>query len=166
MGEVERNSLNFWCQKITNDPELLPEDKEGRKQGAPGFDGKIVKTYCNISVQRICRGLGYDKLDGMLANQMHEYLSKNWIIPAGDKKDKMLAAYNAGKIGDLAILAQKGNEHGHVAIVAPREPMLFSGKWGLYVPQVANVGKTNGFMGANWAFPEVPDVFVLGRTIT
>lgn len=175
MGEVEKNALLFWCQKIVNDESLLAQDPRGKKIGEPEFvlnPGENLTTFCNIGVQRICRGVAYTKLDDMTADQMHDYMEKNWIIPYGTPKDKMLAAYNASKIGDIAILSYKHNPHGHVAVCAPSGPMIFSGKWDLYSPQVANIGgmmkdgsTANGFKGANFAFTEIPDVFLLGRTI-
>ena len=169
MGEVEKNALLFWQQKIVNDPEMLAEDPRGNKVGSKEFEikkGEALKTFCNIGVQRICRGMDYDKLDGMIANSMYEYMSKNWIVPTGSKVDKMQAAYIAAQLGDICVLALKGNPHGHVAIAASVKPMLFSGKWCLYSPQVANIGKNNGFIGANYAFAEVPEVFILGRTVS
>ena len=169
MGEVEKNALLFWSQKLVNDPEMLAEDPRGNKVGSNEFklnQGESLKTFCNIGVQRICRGMDYQKLDGMVANQMYKYMAKNWIVPTGTTVDKMHAAYTAAMIGDLCVLALKGNPHGHIAVVAPQKPMLFSGKWNLYSPQVANIGKTNGFMGANYAFAEIPEVFILGNTVS
>jgi hypothetical protein len=168
MGEVEKSALLFWCQKIVNDPEMLAEDPRGVKIGAPGFrldPGEDLKTFCNIGAQRICRGLNYNNLDDMVADEMYKYLIKNWIMPIGNLAEKFLAAYSAAVVGDLCVLAWYQKPHGHVAVCAPLRPMLYSGKWSCYVPQVANVGKTNGFTGANYAFTEPPDVFVLGRTI-
>jgi hypothetical protein len=40
----------------------------------------------------------------------------------------------------------------HVAVVYPGRPMMYSGKWNIRVPCVANVGKKNEVMGANYAF--------------
>ena len=165
MGDVERNSLEFWCGKIVNDPDLLPYHRIENGKG-------ILVTHCNIAVHRICRGMDYHNLEDKLANDIRDYCAKNWITPHGEHKDKMLSAYNAGLLGDLAILAYSDKPHGHVVVVAPRKPMLYSGKWGLYVPQVANVGGFRkdgtpncGIMGASYAFHEIPEVYILGKTI-
>lgn len=169
MGEIERNSLEFWTRKILNDPELLAEDPRGNKVGSATFllkPGESLRTFCNAAVQRICRGLEYDKLDGMTADEMHDYLEKNWIIPYGSTADKMQAAQSAALLGDIAILSWRHVPHGHVAVVYPDKLKTFSGKWGLYVPKVANVGHKNDVMPANFAFTELPDVFVLGRVVS
>lgn len=169
MGEVEKNSLLFWCQKIVNDPNLLAEDPRGNKFGSDKFSilpGENVTTFCNIAVQRICRGLDYNKFDDMVADDMHAYMLTNWILPVGTLGDRMAYAYGSAMVGDIAILSWLHIPHGHVAVAVPVEPMLFSGKWNCYVPKVANVGEHNDFMGANYAFTEAPDVFVLGRTLS
>lgn len=168
MGQVERERLQFWTDKIVRDPELLAEDPRGHKVGSQGFmlgPGEHLTTHCNTGVQRICRGMEYDKLDSMTADEMHAYLKKNWIEPYGSTQDKMIAAYSAALLGDLAILSWVHEPHGHVAVVAPEKTQIFSGKWQLYVPKVANVGQKNDIMAANFAFTELPDVFVLGRTV-
>lgn len=168
MGQIERDQLLFWCQKVVLDPAMLAEDPRGNKVGTKEHRldvGEHLKTFCNIGVQRICRGMDYDKLDGMMANEIHDYLTKNWIVPSGDLDVKMLAAHTAAMVGDLAILSWSHVPHGHVAVVAPVKPTLFSGKWKAYCPQVANVGPENAIEGANYAFGQIPEVFILGRTI-
>lgn len=167
MGQVEANELKFWVDKIVRDPDMLPVFRMVGKQ-------PVEETHCNIATYRICGGMGCHDLDSLSANDMHEYLEKNWITPYGSTQDRMTAAYNAALLGDLAVLAWKNKDgQGHVAAAAPYKPMLFSGKWGLYVPQVANVGGHRrdgepnvGVMGANYGFSSLPDVFVRGKVVT
>ena len=131
------------------------------------FKLPIKRTFCNVAVRRICHALGYDGLEGQIANQMVEFCLKKWIVPCGDNQDKFNAAGQAAEIGDIAILGAKGTPPGHVAIVHPGK-MLYSGTWSLYCPLVANVGKDNKICGANYAFPvkePTPEVFILGRVI-
>lgn len=169
MGEVQRHGLEFWCQKIVSDESLLAQDKAGKKLGEQGFDGKITKTFCNIALHRICRGMEYDTFEGMLADQIFDRCLAKWIVPPGTNQERLNAAVAAAELGDLAILAVRSDKlrgvlHGHCAIVYPDKNKGYSGKWGLYCPKVANVGKTNGILGANYAFEEVPFAFILGRT--
>lgn len=151
MGEVEANSLLFWCQKIVNDPEMLPA-------------GTV--THCNQAVNRICTGMDYDQFHDKMANEIIAHCRKYWIKPLGIAKDQMEVAHKSAQVGDLALLGLEDAPHGHVAICAPGGPMVYSGKWGMYVPRVANVGKSNAFMGANYAFDKIPEVFILGKTIS
>lgn len=164
MGEVDANSLRFWCDKIVRDPDLLAEDPRGNKVGSAAFllkPGEELKTFCNFGVERICQALGYDNLFGKMANQIYDYVSENWAQVTEDD------AVAAAKIGDLVLGAWKSDSgHGHVAMVYPDlRPTIFSGKWKVYCPWVANVGKTNDVMGANWAFADRPQYFRLMKVI-
>lgn len=147
MCEAKAYELKSWCDRVVSSSDLAP---------ANGV------TFCNIAVHRICRGMGFDKFEGILANQIYEYCVMNWERPWGEKEDMGKQAAEAAGKGDLVIAAVKGNPHGHCAIVYPKGPMLYSGKWGMYVPRVANVGKENGVMGANYAFRDPPEYFIRG----
>ena len=155
MAEIDKYRLEHWTKKIVNDPELLPEDSKGHKLGDKDFKLPIVKTFCNFGVQRICHALEYDNLAGKNANQIYDYVSANWA--RCHEED----AVKAAKLGDLVLGVWKNPDgHGHCAVVYPSDnPMLFSGKFGIYVPWVANIGKNNGIMGANYSFKERPEFF-------
>jgi hypothetical protein len=173
VGKVERDALLDWCKRVVGERALLPEDPRGHKLGDVGYGllgRERAKTFCNIGVHTICMGMEYDEMrageEVMLANNMYDHLKKNWLVPDGSPALKMKMAHEGAMRGDLCVLAAKGKPSGHVAVVAPVKPMLYSGKWGMYVPQVANIGMKNGFMGANYAFESIPEVFLLGRTLT
>lgn len=155
MGEVDANRLRFWADKVVRDPEMLAEDRQGRKLGSTGFQPPISKTFCNIAVQRILRGCGYDCLDGKTANQIYDHCLSNWARCVEED------ARSAANSGDLVLACWKNQKgHGHVAVVYPdKGPMIFSGKWNCYTVKVANVGQKNDVIGANFAFSERPEYF-------
>ena len=112
---------------------------------------KTGDTYCNFGVQSLMRrGYDYYALDGLTANQIHDYLAshpKEWAKVSSEE------AVNGAMQGRCVIAAKKYEKHGHVAGVAP-VPALFSGSWNKYVPVVCNIGKRpNGYMKASLAFP-------------
>lgn len=112
------------------------------------------KTYCNLFVTWACEEYGATDFEGKLANEICDILfkSKSWRCVEGETANKI--ANNGG----LCIAAQKNKPHGHVCIVYPGA-MVWSTKWGLECPVVANVGKRNGVMGCNWAFAKEPLYF-------
>ena len=57
------------------------------------------------------------------------------------------------------LLGTPANPPAAVAVLFPGA-MVFSSKWQKECPVLANVGKRNGVMGANWAFETEPDYFV------
>jgi len=119
----------------------------------PAFQSKNGQTFCNFAIQLIGEGyFGTDSLNGLNANQIHDKISKEW------RKVNAEDAANFAK-SSFVIASQKGEAHGHVATVLPL-PLVSSGKWGVKVPQCANVGKTNGIMGVNFAFATEPEYFV------
>ena len=130
-------NLMYICQKVVNDPDLLARDG---------------KTFCNIAVNRICIFLGYDGFSGLIANKIYEKCAGTpvWL------QVSEYEAHQGALEGELIVATIKGIPNGHCAVVYPGERMIYSGKWKLYCPQVANVGKTNGIMGASWAFKERP----------
>lgn len=159
MGAVEANALKYWCDKVGNDPEMLAEDESGKKIPLDATPRpKTSRTFCNISVQRICRGLGYNELENKMANQIFDYCSDRWF------SCNEIEARDAACIGDLVLAAWKNPEggHGHVAVVYPERLMVYSGKWQRDCPMVAAVDKPIP-IGANYSFRELPRYFRLGR---
>lgn len=133
--------LKKTCEEIVNDPSLEPVGST---------------TKCNIAVHRICRIMGFPLFSdrGWLANEIYDYCKKNCT-----QVERKWASEFANS-GGIALAAQYGQHHGHVAILYPG-PMVYSGKWKMEVPLVANVGNKNGIMGVNYAFNKEPDYFVL-----
>jgi len=119
----------------------------------PAFQTRNGLTFCNFATQLIAEGLfGIDSLNGLNANQIHAKISKEW------RKVNAEDAVNFAK--HSFVIASQANPagHGHVATILPL-PLVQSGKWGKSVPVCANVGKTNGIMGVNFAFASEPDYF-------
>ena len=127
------------CDRIMANPKLQPHDG---------------KTFCSLAVTWICEEYDITEFEGLLANQIYDILAsgRNWREVDGEVANKIA---NNGKI---AIAAQKGRPHGHVAVVYPGA-MVWSTKWGREAPVLANVGKRNGVLGANWAFAKEPEYF-------
>jgi len=128
--------LRTACDEAVQDEKLAPQDG---------------KTFCNLGVQVIAERIGYGEFLGMLANQIVDHLERS-----GDFEDvgPLLATKKANS-GVLVIAALRGKPHGHVAVVYP-SGVTYSGKWKKECPVVANVGKRNGIMGANYAFDSEP----------
>ena len=134
-----RTKLMDLCDSVLIDPDLIPRDG---------------KTYCNTAAYKICFNYGYDlydpnRKDLMMANEIEAWVRSNWAKITGLKANRLA---NEGKI---AMAAQKGTPHGHIAIIYPGA-MVYSGKWAKEVPVVANVGARNGVMGCNYAFKTEP----------
>lgn len=132
------------CEDVVNDPSLAPADG---------------KTYCNIALHRIAVKCGVSYFEGKLANDICDLVAghKDWR-----KEADLARVQKHANSGGLAIAAQKDTPHGHVAVVAPGMAVP-SGKWGKDAPIVANVGKKNGIMGANFAFATIPDFYLHGE---
>lgn len=139
MTPTER--LKAACDAVVRDPALAPRP-----------DGT---TYCNLAVQRVCHELGYEAFAGLMANQIFDLCSQSEDWEEADAE----AASAAANQGSLCLAAQRGDPHGHVAILDPT-PMVWSQKWDKSAPTLANVGGHNAVMGANWAFAQEPTYFI------
>ena len=135
------------CKSVVNNPDFQPS-------------GGV--TYCNLAVISILnQAVNVHTFDGMLANGICNALAKNssWITCTATE------AQNAANSGGIVIAAATSamisswsdttEYHGHVAVVCPGK-MVLSSHWDGYAPLIANVGATNGIMGANWAFIHQP----------
>lgn len=138
MTPTER--LKAICDEVVNDPSLVPSDG---------------KTYCNLAVQRVCKAMGYDGFDDLMANQIFDLCSQSGDWQAIDAE---FASASANQ-GVLCLAAQHGDPHGHVAVLYPAG-MVWSQKWGKSAPTLANVGGHNAVMGTNWAFADEPTYFI------
>lgn len=115
------------------------------------------RTYCNMAVWIVARVFGID-LHGMRANAIYKYLhgSKEWRQIDAFHLDEAHRLINEGR---LVIATEKGILVGHVAVGCPG-PKVGSWKWKCKVFRVGNIGRDNGVMGLNYAFRQVPDIFV------
>lgn len=122
---------------IMNDPDLQPRDGS---------------TFCNFGVQKfLTKGYGYMKMNGLTADEMFEYMASHFL--EWQKLQDAEHAKQRADLGDATIAAHPYAGHGHVAMVRPNCPLGHSGQWGIDCAALSNVGKTNGLMLANFAFP-------------
>ena len=133
------SKLKRICELIVKDPSLMARDG---------------KTFCNFGTNLICSHMGYTGFGDLLANDIYDKAAREWSRTTAQWASEYA---NSGK---LAISAQKGPIHGHVAVLFPG-PMQMSPKWKEEVPLIANVGAINGIMGVSAAFRTKPDYFVL-----
>lgn len=112
-------------------------------------------TFCNVATSFIACAAGYDHFRGLCANDIIDKMNKNpdfaKVTPNNGQK--------LANDGLLVIAGRKDDPHGHVAVVLPGSELVYSDKWKSDCPTLANVGKTNGVFGANWAFAEPPDYY-------
>lgn len=111
-------------------------------------------THCNQFVTEVALGCGFKGFDGLLANQIIDFICSNnqWSECPMDK------AQDLANEGTLIIACLKADPHGHVNIICPGK-MKSSGRWAS-VPSVANVGKENFIgKGLNWAFSDLPKLY-------
>ena len=141
------------CDKHLGDNDLAPKfiDKiiNGKKE-------RIIETYCNFFVQRVCKDLGITSFERLTANKISDLIfdSPDWTCIDSEN------AYHHSQLDGLTIAVLGGNPHGHVGIVYPAIK-LYSGKWGQYVPQVAHAGKDGPkIQGTNYAFRDLPFFFL------
>jgi len=125
-------------------------------------------TFCNKFVMDVCTSLGYTKLQGLRANDMHRLMVSESNKDNGDFiRLPQMGLYD--KINDVietpVIIASKPNPtgSGHVCILLPGQ-FNFSGKLGHEVPVCANIGRTNFWgKGISYAFTVDPEYFELRR---
>lgn len=149
---VMRARLEEICRGVVNDPVFIKRDITG--------DG-IPETFCNQAVNRICiahkgyYGFSDPKNEAITANAICRKVATDpqW------RKDSAERAQEWANKGELALAAWSNPEgNGHVAVVFPGE-MVMSGAWRMKAPMIANVGKTNQIMSANYGFSEPPEYF-------
>jgi hypothetical protein len=118
-------------------------------------ENEIIETYCNVATDYICREVWKFKgFMNMMANQIFDRM-KNAPDFAEVTPDTAQTLANDGR---MVIAGFKNEPHGHCAVVVPGKA-LYSGKWMKNAPLIANVGKRNGIMGANFAFRTPPIFF-------
>ena len=108
-------------------------------------------TYCNAGTSFVAGQMGYPGFIALLANQI---VSKMRTSPEWAEVDAGTAQKLAND-GRLSVAGIQDEPHGHVAAIYPGAA-VFSGKWKKLAPMVANCGRKNGLMGANYAFSREP----------
>jgi len=126
-------------------------------------NGKIVKTFCNIFVSRICELMGDNRFKD---------LDMTHIILKAQQECLILGAVSATEkalYGDKLILAGWLNTaddpktpwpeaHSHGAIIYP-VPMQLSSSYNCIVPMVANCGSAFGIVRVSQAFKKENEPF-------
>lgn len=105
-------------------------------------------THCNEFINYILNGMGYLKMDGMMANQMVLFMSSpmnGWVSVADDVAQQHA---NDGVIV-IAGVSNLGG-HGHVNLILPGV-LEQSGEYKKRVPKCVNVGK-DVFFGKKISF--------------
>lgn len=105
-------------------------------------------TYCNVAVNFIACNVGLKSFKGLLANEIINFIKRS----ADFAKVSAADAQKLANDGRLVIAGRMDEPHGHVAVVYPGGELVNSRKWHEEACTIANVGKDNGVMGANWAF--------------
>ena len=142
---------------------------------APIFAGDRIFTFCNETVNLVCKRMGYYDFDipetprpddAKLANQMF-----NELIATDDwEETDVTEAQACANYGYPVVAAWKNPNPGfpgHVAIVMPGN-LEYSGSWGDMAPKIMNVGKDIFICKkASWAFRKEakPRYFVLKKVI-
>lgn len=122
----------------------------------PEYQPSNGMTHCNQFVNEVCQTMGIKSFDGLLANQIIDFMISTpdqWTETAIEK-----CQFLANQ-GSLVIAGLKADLHGHINVICPGKEKT-SGRWG-QVPSCANVGK-DVFIGKgiNWAFSDMPKFWV------
>lgn len=145
------NKIRLAIHKVLSLDKLLPKNNT---------------TYCNVGLYYILKQLGFANDPNFIfiptkaphtANNIYLNLKKNFKNVSIQECIKNILT------GNIYVSAKMGKEHGHVAIIYPSKTVVYSNKWGINVPLVANIGYENGIMGLNYAFEDMPDIFYLGK---
>lgn len=121
-------------------------------------------TKCNLAVRKILEGMGidlfFDKKSKrvLLANEMITFIGDHPAMFARYSDTDSAIADARG--GYVIMACQRGQFHGHVAILYPKGSE-HSASWGKMVPMLANVGKENKVMRASECFRTEPDYYCI-----
>lgn len=150
MSKITADDVRLACHKVLSDRTLLPRDNV---------------TYCNIGFVRILMELDSQNLHYFIDERNKKPFLANAIVDILDEKfetiDLKTLLDNILSSNVIYVAGIKGVNHGHVALVYPMHGFVYSSKFKTLVPLVANVGKINGIMGLNYAFSEMPKIYVI-----
>lgn len=150
MDKIIADDVRLACHKVLSDRSLLSRDNI---------------TYCNVGFVRILMELNSKNLHYFVDDRTKKPFLANAIIDILDKNFKTIdfktLLENILFSNIIYVAGLKGVGHGHVAVVYPMPGFVYSSKFKTLVPLVANVGKINGIMGLNYAFSEMPKIYVI-----
>lgn len=130
----DSQTLRIFLDDLVRDSTLFPQ-----------YDSKgvLLKTFCNLGVQRNAPGETFAGFDKLMAEEICHRLEK--MVEEGKAKllTGLLAAEKA--MEGLRVIAamtkeEMGADHAHVARVYPASCQM-SGSLGKMVPMLANIGK-------------------------
>lgn len=136
--------------------------------------GEVEATYCNFAADFIARRLGYTGFGyngaPYMADRICSVLLSDWLAVDGEQAHRLasagvlcIAAMSSAEIRAVASRLNKpalaNASHGHIAVVYPAPRMVQSASWRKDVPLLANVGRTNGVLGASQCFPAEPKYY-------
>lgn len=125
---------------------------------ADPLPGGHWRTKCNFGLMHQADGLGCRDLDGLNATCIVRHVAQLCLVTGSGwsegTPERGIRHASRGGFGFQGIEAPPGEDHGHVAGIAPR-PGAMSPSWGILEPILANVGKPpNGFKLASACFLE------------
>ena len=134
-------------------------------------DPTTIETQCNFALNWLAIKMGHKGFPGgskykpvLTANEIAKQLKTDPDFVKLERTDISDVGYIAKREADqgkLVIAARAADPHGHVAVVLPGGELVRSRKWGGELcPQLANVGRNNGLVGANWAFGSKPEYYL------
>ena len=119
-------------------------------------------THCNEAVFSIFKQLDFDIFWNMeakrimMANEMVTWMKVCPLFKLVTIDEAIKASVDGVS---LCVAGQQEAIHGHVCVLYPTDKTTFSGHWQQSVPMIANIGKTNGIMGLNYAFKDIPEIW-------
>lgn len=150
MRKIIADDVRIACHKVLADRSLLPI-------------GNV--TFCNIGFVRILMELNSQNLHYFVDDRTKKPFLANSIVEILDKNFETIDINTLLKniifSNTIYVAGIKGEKHGHVAVVYPMYSFVYSQKFKTTVPLVANIGKINGIMGLNYAFSEMPKIYVI-----
>lgn len=125
------------------------------------------QTFCNEATQDVLNRLGYNALNGMLADIMYKMIAgaSDWKLIAMEDAQ---AIANAGTILVATLPSYKlGQLDGHICTLTPGQA-VDSGHWGAMAPMCMNLGRVGTCfrkIGINYAFIPEPEIYALISTL-
>lgn len=151
MVDDEVRRLKKICDAVLANPDYRPHTM--------ARDGNTW-TFCNRATHEVAwKFARYWGFEMLLANAMIDKMEND---PQWTKVKEGIWAAEYARSGGFAVACQRGEKHGHIAVVRP-EPNKYSHSWHKPVPILNNVGRKNGIMRASEAFKTEPDYWIFKK---